>query len=133
MKISSKLFLYLGFFYVPLIFIYGYFTHWKEPVGAVGLGLSAGFGIMVAGYLTITDRKLDLSPSDNEDGEIADISGEYGFFSPHSWWPIALAGALSVLALGMAIGWWIVIVATPVLCLCVVGWVFEYFRGVDAI
>ena len=69
MKTSAKLFLYLGLFYVPLIFIYGHFTEWSEPVGAVGLALSAGFGLMIAGYFAMTDRKMDLDPSDKPEGE----------------------------------------------------------------
>ncbi|MBE7371883.1 cytochrome c oxidase subunit 4 [Dermacoccus barathri] len=133
MKTSAKLFLYLGLFYVPLIFIYGHFTEWSEPVGAVGLALSAGFGLMIAGYFTMTDRKMDLDPSDKPEGEINEVSGEVGFFSPYSWWPLWLAASISLLALGLAVGWWIVFVAAPLVALAVVGWVFEYFSGEHAI
>lgn len=133
MKTSSKLFLCLGVFYIPLIFIYGHFSHWDEPVGVVSLALSAGFGLMLAGYFAVTDRKLDLSPSDKPDGEINEISGEVGFFSPHSWSPLWLAGAISILALGLAVGWWIVFVAAPLVCIAVVIWVFEYFSGEHAV
>lgn len=133
MKTASKLFLYLGLFYIPLIFIYGYFSHWDEPAGVVGLALSAGFGLMLAGYFAITARKLDASPSDDAEGEINEVSGEYGFFSPHSWWPIALAAAISAAALGMAIAWWLVFIGAPILCVAVVGWTFEYFSGEHAI
>ena len=133
MKTSAKLFLYLGLFYVPLIFIYGYFTEWAEPVGAVGLALSAGFGLMIAGYFAMTDRKMDLDPSDKPEGEINEVSGEVGFFSPYSWWPLWLAASISLLALGLAVGWWIVFVAAPLVALAVVGWVFEYFSGEHAI
>lgn len=133
MKTTSKLFLWLGLFYIPLLFIYGYFTQWEEPVGTVGLALSAGFGLMIAGYIAVTTKKLDAIPADDADGEISDISGNYGFYSPHSWWPIALAAAVSLFALGVAVGWWMVIVATPLVPLAVVGWVFEYFRGADAV
>ncbi|CAM2870025.1 MULTISPECIES: cytochrome c oxidase subunit 4 [Dermacoccus] len=133
MKTSAKLFLYLGLFYVPLIFIYGHFTEWSEPVGAVGLALSAGFGLMIAGYFAMTDRKMDLDPSDKPEGEINEVSGEVGFFSPYSWWPLWLAASISLLALGLAVGWWIVFVAAPLVALAVVGWVFEYFSGEHAI
>lgn len=133
MKTSAKLFLILGLFYVPLIFIYGYFSDWSEPVGTVGLALSAGFGLMIAGYFFMTERKMDLDPSDKAEGEINEVSGEVGFFSPHSWWPLWLAASLSILALGLAIGWWIVFVAAPLVVLSVVGWVFEYFSGEHAI
>lgn len=133
MKTSAKLFMWLGLFYVPLIFIYGHFSEWKEPVGTVGLALSAGFGLMIAIYFAVTDRKLDMSPSDKPEGEINEVSGEMGFFSPHSWWPLWLGLSLAILALGLAIGWWIVFIAAPLVVLAVIGWTFEYFSGENAI
>ena len=36
-------------------------------------------------------------------------------------------------ALGLAVGWWIVFIAAPLVALAVVGWVFEYFSGEHAI
>lgn len=133
MKTASKLFLFLGLFYLPLIFIYGYFGHWHEPVGVVGLALSAGFGFMVAGYFAVTDRKVDVSPSDRLDGEIDDFSGELGFFAPYSWAPLWLAAAISLFALGAAVGWWLVFIAAPLICIAVVLWVFEFFTGPNAV
>lgn len=133
MKTSYKLFLVLGLFYLPLIFIYGHFSHWEEPVGVVGLALSAGFGLMIAGYFAVTDRKLGAGPSDRPEGEISDVSGEQGFFSPHSWTPLWLAAAIALLAFGMAVGWWIVFIAAPLVCVAVVLWTFEYFSGEHAI
>ena len=124
MKTTAKICLFLGLFYIPFLFIYGYFTEWKEPVGTVGLALSSGFGLMVWGYLAITNKKLNGLPGDDEHGEISDIQGEYGFFSPHSWWPLWLAASLSMLSLGVAVGWWMVMVAVPLVLISVVGWVF---------
>lgn len=129
MKTTAKLFLILGIFYVPLIFIYGHFSNWDEPVGTVGLALSAGFGFMLAGYLAITEKKFEVSPSDRAEGEIADLAGDYGFFSPNSWAPLGLAAALSLIALGLAVGWWMVFVGAPLLIIAVMYWVFEYFGG----
>ena len=88
---------------------------------------------MIAGYFAMTDRKMDLDPSDKPEGEINEVSGEVGFFSPYSWWPLWLAASISLLALGLAVGWWIVFVAAPLVALAVVGWVFEYFSGEHAI
>lgn len=133
MKTTAKICLFLGLFYLPILFVYGYFTEWKEPVGTVGLALSTGFGLMIWGYLTVTDNKLAYLPGDNPEGEIDEIQGEYGFFSPHSWWPLWLGGALSLLSLGIAVGWWLVMIAAPLVLITVVGWVFEYFRGMDAV
>lgn len=133
MKTSAKLFFFLGLFYTPLIFIYGHFTHWDEPVGTVALALSTGFGLMMALYFMATDRKMAEDPSDRPDGEISDVSGELGFFSPHSWWPLWLALSIAFLAVGMAVGWWMVFIAAPLVAIATVGWTFEYFSGEHAV
>ena len=43
-------------------------------------------------YLWWTARKLDDRPEDDPAAPISAAEGEYGFFSPHSWWPLPLAG-----------------------------------------
>jgi hypothetical protein len=70
-----------------------------------------------------------MRPEDRRDGEIAEAAGEYGFFSPHSWWPlwVGLAGATA--ALGFAIGFWLVLIGVLLLLLTAIGFVFEYYRG----
>ena len=66
--------------------------------------------MMIAFYLWATGRRLPERPEDNPGGEIAEFEGEYGFFSPHSWWPLPLAAAAAVCFLGIAVGWWMFII-----------------------
>ena len=66
---------------------------------------------------------------DDKDAEIIDGAGEIGFYSPHSWWPLALAASCAVAFVGLPIGWWLVILGGLLSLLSVVGWVFEYYRG----
>lgn len=66
---------------------------------------------------------------DDKDAEVVDGAGEIGFYSPHSWWPLALAGSCAIAFVGLPIGWWLVIIGGLLAMLSVVGWVFEYYRG----
>ena len=133
MKVEYKLFALLFVFAVVVATIYGVFTQWDEPVGAVSLYLTSGLSLMLAFFFWFTGRKIELRPDDNPDALISDIEGEYGFFSPHSWSPLFLGATCALLFLGLAIGWWIVIIAAPLVALSVVVWTFEYFRGEEAI
>ncbi len=133
MKVEIKLFGLLVPIFVGFTLIYGYFTQWNEWVGIVGLALSSALAAFVSGFLWLTARKMDLRPDDNPQGEIAEAAGDYGFFSPHSWWPQWLGLSSAVLFLGVAVGWWMVIIAAPFAAVAVVGWTFEYFRGQNAV
>lgn len=133
MKAETKLFAVLIPFFVVLAVIYAYFTGGKEWVGIVGITLTAALCGFIAFYLWMTSRKLDERPEDRLDGEIAEQAGDYGFFSPHSWWPLWLGLSCAALFLGVAIGWWMVIISAPLVALATVGWTFEYFRGEKAV
>ena len=133
MKIETKLFILLACFFAPVGVIYGLFTNWSEPVGPAGLFLSAGLGAMIAFYLWATGRRLPERPEDNHAGEIDEQEGEYGFFSPHSWWPLPLAGASAVMFLGVSVGWWLFIIGAAFGVVALVGLTFEYFKGPHAI
>ena len=127
MKTSWILFVGLSIFYAILTVVY-----WQlggEAVGITAIALSAGLALIVGFYLWFTDRRLgNLLPEDNQQGEIADSAGEIGFFSPHSWWPMPVALSASALALGLIIGWWLVLLALGALIVSIMGMVLEYER-----
>lgn len=133
MKVELKFFALVGVFAAVMTVIYWVWTGGDEPVGIVALALTGAMALMISGYLAVTARKLDLRPDDNPEGEIDEIEGEYGFFSPYSWWPLFLAFACALMFLGVAVGWWLVILAAPMVALSTVGWTFEYFRGENAV
>jgi hypothetical protein len=122
MKTSWILFVGLSIFYAILTVVY-----WQlggEAVGITAIALSAGLALIVGFYLWFTDRRLgNLLPEDNQQGEIADSAGEIGFFSPHSWWPLPVALSASALALGLIIGWWLVLLALGALIVSIMGMV----------
>ncbi len=51
-----------------------------------------------------------MRPEDDPQGEISEGTGELGFFSPHSWWPLFTGLACAVAAIGAAIGWWLFLI-----------------------
>ena len=74
-------------------------------------------------------RRLPQRPEDDNEGEIEQGTGELGFFSPHSWWPLFVGLAAATAAMGVAIGWWMFLIGALALLLSVIGFVFEYYRG----
>ena len=133
MKVEYKLFVFISAFFIVVGLIYGMFTKWSEPVGPFGLLLCAGLSALIGFYLWWTGRKLDPRPEDDPLALISDAEGEYGFFSPHSWWPLALGASAAVVFLGLAVGWWLFIIGMSLATLATIGWTFEYFRGETAV
>jgi hypothetical protein len=133
MKVEYKLFVMIGGFFGVVGLIYGVVTHWREPVGPFGLFLAAGLSSLIAFYLWETGRKLDPRPEDDPLAPISAAEGEYGFFSPHSWWPVAVGFSTAVLFLGLAVGWWLAIIGIFLAALATIGWTYEYFRGENAV
>lgn len=132
MKNEANLFAFVAPFFLVVGVVYGIVTHWEEPVGAAALLLVFGLMAMVGWYLMRTARHIDPRPEDDPNGEIAQGAGEQGFYSPWSWWPIVLSGGAAVCFLGLAIGWWIFGIGAVLSIIALVGWVFEYSRGVHA-
>jgi hypothetical protein len=86
-------------------------------------------------YLYFHARKITESggrPEDRKDAEMAEGAGELGFFPPYSWWPLWCGLALASMALGVAVGWWLVIIGGVFGTLALCGLIFEYYRGAHA-
>lgn len=132
MKIEIKLFLFLAPFFVLVGVIYGFATHFQEPVGYLGIPLVGALVAMVGAYLALTARRIDPRPEDDEEGEIEQGAGDQGVYSPWSWWPLVIAGAAAVAFLGLAVGWWVLYIGFILGIIGLVGWVFEFSRGQHA-
>jgi len=132
LRVESWLFGAGTFFFAPVGVVYGLLSNWQEPVGVVGLFLTAGLSLMVGWYLWFTSRHIDARPEDDPQAPIEAAAGEYGFFSPHSWWPLPLAASAAVVFLGAAAGWWIAVIGVVLSAFALVGWVYEYWRGAHA-
>ncbi|TFC52613.1 cytochrome c oxidase subunit 4 [Cryobacterium sp. TMT1-21] len=101
-----------------------------EWAGTFVLSLCAVFVAFVAFYLSrVHGAQGGELPEDRLDANIDDGDPEVGFYSPWSWWPILLAGSAALLFMGLAVGVWISIIALGIGIICLVGWVYEYYRG----
>jgi hypothetical protein len=127
MRVEGWLFLGCAIFFGVADIFYWNLSH--DPTGGTALALAVGLAFLTGFYVLFTGRRLPKRPEDDTEGEIEQGTGELGFFSPHSWWPlfVGLAGALA--AIGVAIGWWLFLIGALALVLSVIGFVFEYYRG----
>jgi hypothetical protein len=127
MKVEGWLFLGCGVFFLGADIVYWYVSH--DPTGSTALALAVGLAMLAGFYVLFTGRRLPQRPEDNQEGEIAEGTGEIGFFSPHSWWPLFLGLAAAVAAFGVAIGWWLFLIGMLLVVFMSIGFVFEYYRG----
>lgn len=127
MKFGWQLFAFLTVFYIVVDLVYWLLG--GEIVGITAMGLSAGLALIIAFYFWFTQRRIgDNLPEDRVDGDIADGAGELGFFSPYSWWPLAVGFTSTLTALGLIIGWWLFLIGVGALVVSIMGFVLEYER-----
>ena len=125
MHVESRLFEIITAFCFLVGIVYTVLT--GEPVGVAGLFLTGGLCLIVGTYFRFGARRLEERPEDNPNAEVSDGAGDVGFFSPGSYWPIALAGSAALLAISLAFFLvWAIAISVIILLLAVAGLVFEY-------
>ena len=129
MKIEGYLFAFLAVFFVPVTVTYWLLS--KDATGTTLLALTIGLAFMIGYYLLFTARRMEARPEDRADAEISEGSGEVGFFPPHSWWPIALAGSFAITTVGLVIGPFLVAIGVGMLGISLFGFLFEYYVGIN--
>ncbi len=122
--------IFTGFFLVVGV-VYGIWSH-GEAVGLGALLLCAGLAGMIAFYLAVADRRNGQIPEDNPLAEIEDGAGDQGTFAPWSWWPLVLALGAAISFASLAVGWWLIAIGGFVGIIGLIGWSFEYSRGIHA-
>ncbi len=125
MKVESRLFEIV----TVAIFVMGivYAVLAQEPVGVAGLFLTGGLTLIIGTYFRFVSRRLEERPEDNPEAEVSDGAGEVGFFSPGSYWPIAVAGSAALVGISLAFFYiWAIVIAGIILLMAVGGLVFEY-------
>ena len=127
MKVEGWLFLGCGVFFAGTDVVYWYIS--KDPTGTAALAFAVGLAVLVGFYVLFTGRRLPMRPDDDPKGEIEQGTGEIGFFSPHSWWPLFVGLAAALTAVGTAVGWWMFLIGMLTLIFTTIGFVFEYYRG----
>ncbi|MBW9206293.1 cytochrome c oxidase subunit 4 [Mumia sp. zg.B53] len=103
-----------------------------DPTGTTALVMAALLGLLLTFFLGVVAKQIPARLEDRDDGEIAEGAGEYGFYPPWSWWPLWAALAMLAIILGLIFGWWLVVMALPFGVIALVGWIYEYYRGLYA-
>jgi hypothetical protein len=132
MRVQAWMFYGCGLFFLVTDVFYWIFS--GDWTGTTAMAMAIGLAFMIGGYIHFTVNRLEaasgkLLPEDDKQGDIADAAGEYGFFSPHSWWPLFVAISAAGVCLGIVFGWWLVILSVCCLIMTTIGFVFEYYRG----
>ena len=134
MRVEARLFLGVAVFFWLAAIGYGIWSvntqgH-VEVVGVAGLILSGGLVGIPGAFFWFVSRRIDPRPEDRSDAEIAEAAGDVGFFSPGSYWPVTLAGAATVVGLGLSLAQvWLVVVGVLFLMFAIGGLLFEYYVG----
>ena len=127
MRIEGGLF-GIGFvFYTLLAGVYWYFS--RDEIGTTALALTGGMAFLISFYALYTSKRVYPRPEDRLDAEIDEADPEYGFYSPHSWWPLAVALATVIVVLGLIFAVWLIVLGVAALLLGMIGLLFEYYRG----
>ena len=134
MKVEARIFeLLTAFFFIGAVVytvLTGMSSKGVEWAGATAFFFSCGLTLIVGTYFRFVARRVEIRPEDYDDAEIEDGAGELGFFSPHSWWPVLIAGGAAMFALGFAMrNFWFAIFAAVVIVITAAGLVFEYHWG----
>ncbi|MEZ5115499.1 MAG: cytochrome c oxidase subunit 4 [Candidatus Nanopelagicales bacterium] len=127
MKIEGGLFVGGTVFYLLTATVYWFWS--GDVIGTTVLALTGGLAFLVAFYVLATSRRVYPRPEDRLDAEVEDADPEYGFYSPHSWWPLVTAFGAGLTVLGLIFAAWLVVLGASVVVLALVGWLFEYYRG----
>jgi Cytochrome c oxidase subunit IV len=138
MKVEARLFLVIAVFLWLAAIGYGIWTSLPngfshghvEPVGVAALILSGGLLAIPGSFFLFVSRRIDARPEDRSDAEIAEAAGDFGFFSPGSYWPVTLAATATVIGVGLAfVQIWLVFVGVALLIFAIGGLLFEYYGG----
>jgi Co/Zn/Cd efflux system component len=126
MRIEGGLFLIGTVFYGVIAAIYWFLSY--DPIGTTVLTLTGVLGFIIAFYVLYTSKRVYPRPEDRLTAEIDEADPEYGFFSPHSWWPLVLGASTMLIVLGLVFANWLTAFGVFVLIIGLVGYFFEYYR-----
>lgn len=127
MKVEGKLFAYGCAFYIFIAIVYGFWS--KDEAGIILLLFTGALAFLISFFILHAAKRVYPRPEDRDDALQEDADIDYGFYSPHSWWPLPVGASAALIAFGWAFAAWMVVAGTAFLMLSLVGFVFEYYRG----
>jgi hypothetical protein len=129
-KAESWIIVSIAIFCALVAPIYWWITY--DPTGTTALVMTTLLCTLLGFYLIVVAKQIPARPEDRDDGDIIDGAGELGFFPPYSWWPLYCSLAFTAMMLGLVFGWWLFIIGAGIGLFTLIGWIFEYYRGVHA-
>lgn len=130
MKIEGWLFALGAMFYFAVAGAYWFFS--GDEIGTTALVMTGTLAFLVSFYMLYTSKRVFPRPEDLQNAYVEDADPEYGFFSPHSWWPLGIGVSAFFVVLGLIFAVWLVVLGILALVFALVGWLFEYYRGAFA-
>ena len=127
MRVTGLFFAWAAALYYLVAGIYWIVAH--EVVGTTAIALTGGLATIIGFYMLYTAKRTGDLPEDQPFAEVSEADNEYGFFSPHSWWPLFVGMFAGVISLGLIFAAWLLILGIVGLLVAVTGWLFEYYRG----
>ncbi len=127
MKVEGKLFAWGCAFFLLVALVYGVLS--KDVTGIVLLIFTGALAFIIAFFLLQVSKRTYPRPEDRKDALQEDADMDYGFYSPHSWWPLAVGACTALTLFGVVYAAWMVVTGAALLILSLIGFVFEYYRG----
>ena len=127
MKYAGILFALGTVFFAVVTVVYGVWS--RDWFGTTALAFTGMMTLLIAFYTLYTAKRLDNRPEDDMLANQEEADPDYGFFSPHSWWPLPMGFSAMVIGLGLIFASWMIIAGVVFLMMSTIGLVFEYYRG----
>ena len=127
MRIEGGIFGLGAIFFWVVAAAYWYLSN--DEIGTTAIAMTGFLAGLVAVYLLVTSKRVYPRPEDRDEAEIDEADPEYGFFSPHSWWPLVVALGAAVIVMGLVFAVWLIVLGIFLLIIALVGWLYEYYRG----
>ena len=127
MIVGGRLFAAGSVFYALIAIIYWFMT--GEVIGTTAIALTSGLAFLIGFYALFTGRRVGVLPEDVQTANTEDADSNYGFFSPHSWWPFVIGLSTFTFVLGFIFAQWMMVLGVATILFGVFGLVFEYYRG----
>ncbi|NYI03805.1 aa3-type cytochrome oxidase subunit IV [Allostreptomyces psammosilenae] len=124
MRVEGHLFGGVAGFFAGVAAVYWLLA--RDPAGTAVLLVCGLMSALIAYYLFHTSRRSRRRLEDRADAEVVDGAGRLAFFPPGSAWPVVTAAGVTLLALGLLVTVWLVLVGVGVLALGVSGFVLQH-------
>ena len=112
MKLEAMLWTGVTVYFVAITLVYA--AVGGDPAGGALLAVAVAVGGLVAGWTWRARRRLGERASDRASADIADDAGVVGEFATASLRPLGLAVGMSAIALGVALGTWMILAGVAI-------------------